>query len=188
MDFENNEEYEQQLDDSWIHDFEKNDKPYNDFYKDNNFYVMIDFIYVNKENNIEKLNQEIFIMKDKNIISREEIIGIIKRNSIQNGNNYSLLSIIKYNVTLNPEDVYFFLETKEQDYNIRFFTILKHIDTIFFEKTINMFQDLNTLFIIFYEKDKVSLKNAMTNTNNSTKKIYLKKHTRNLKYNKTIRN
>lgn len=188
---EENEEDEQKLDDSWIHDFEKSDEPYHEFYKDNNFYVNINIIYVNKENNIEKINQEIFIMQNKNIISREEIIGLIKRNSMINGNNYSLLSITKFNITINPEDIDFFLETKDIDYSKQFFTILKHIDAIFFEKTINMFQDLNSLFIIFYEKDKDKDKDSLNRcnqTNNCTKKIYLKKIKTNLKHNRTIRN
>ena len=114
-------------------------------------------------------------MKDKNIVSREEIIGLIKSNSLANGNHYSLLSISKYNITLNPEDVYFFLETNDiQYYSNQFFTILKHIDAIIFEKTITMFQDLNTLFMIFYEKNNDKLQ-SHDQTNNFTKKIYLKK-------------
>jgi hypothetical protein len=175
------------LDDSWIRDFEQSDEPYREFYKEDIFYLNINVIYVNKLNNIEKINKEIFIMKDKNIVSREEIIGLIKRNSIANGNHYSLLSISKYNITLNPEDVYFFLETNDIQYSNQFFTILKHIDAIIFEKTITMFQDLNTLFMIFYEKNNDKL-HSHDQTNNFTKKIYLKKYSRNFKHNKTIRN
>jgi hypothetical protein len=117
-------------------------------------------------------------MQNPNIISREEIINIIKHNSISNDNNssYSLLSIIKYNITLNPEDIITFLKTNDFDsYNEKFFIILKHIDTIVFDKTILTLQDLNTLFIIFYEKDnnmKHYHNNTNTTSNNNTKKIY----------------
>lgn len=169
-------EEEDILDESWIHNFEKIDKPYEEYYKDNIYYVTINIIYVNKENNIEKINQEVFLMQKPNLISREEIIGIIKRNSTINdniSNKYSFLSMVKYNFILNPEDVNTFLKSTEIDYyNNSYFTILKHIDNIVFEKTINMFQDLNTLIIIFYEKDN-NIKNN-TNTNNCTKKIYLR--------------
>ena len=76
------------------------------------------------------------------------------------------------------------LKTKIFDYyNEDFFTTLKNIDTIYFEKTINMFQDLNTLFIIFYEKD--SDKSLIGSNNNNTKKIYLR--CSNPKNKKTIR-
>jgi len=101
-----------------------------------------------------------------------------------NDNNYSLLSIIKYNIILNPQDITTFLKTSKIDYyNDYFFTTLKHIDTIYFEKTINMFQDLNTLFIIFYEKDKNN--ESANSIKNNTKKIYLRNST--TKNKKTLR-
>ena len=172
------------LDDSWINDFEKNDNPYNEFYKDDIFTVNINILYINKYNDIEKVSEEVFLMKTQNIISREEIVGIIKKNSLMNGNNYSLLSIIKYNIVLNPEDITTFLKSSKIDYyNDYFFTTLKHIDTIYFEKSINMFQDLNTLFIIFYEKDKTN--ESVSSMKNNTKKIYLRRI--NSKNKKTIR-
>jgi len=172
------------LDDSWINDFEKNDNPYNEFYKDNIFTANINILYINKDNDLEKVSEEVLMMRTQNIISREEIIGIIKKNSNVNDNKYSLLSIIKYNIVLNPEDITTFLKTSKIDYyNDYFFTTLKHIDTIYFEKTINMFQDLNTLFIIFYEKDKAN--ESASSIKNNTKKIYLRQI--NSKNKKTIR-
>jgi len=173
---------EENLDDSWINDFETNDKPYNDLYKDNNFSININIFYINKDNNIEKVTEESFLLQKPNIISREEIIGVIKKKCLMNGNNYSLLSLIKYNITLNPEDVPLFLRTNSFDYyNDLFFTSLKNIDTIVFDKTIVTFQDLNTLFLLFYEKEK-----NMTSNMNNTRKIYLRTH-HNTKHKKTIR-
>jgi len=184
MSFDKDEEDFEQLDDLWINEFENNDKPYNDLYKDNIFSININIFYINKNNNIEKVTEESFLLHKPNIISREEIIGIIKKKSIMNGNNYSLLSIIKYNITLNPEDVPLFLRTNNFDYyNDVFFTSLKHIDAIVFDKTIIAFQDVNTLFIIFYEKDK---NNVIKKNANNTRKIYLRTH-HNTKHKKTIR-
>jgi hypothetical protein len=177
---------EEKLDDTWIQDFDNVDKPYHDFYKENIYYVNINIFYVNKENEIDKITNELFFMKNHNVISREEIIDIIKRNSFHNKNIYSLLSILKYNITINPEDVSNFLNTNNNEiiehYNNQFLTILQHIDTIVFEKTISMFQELNTLFIIFYEKDN---NNNGKIANNCTKKIYFTKN--NAKHNKTVR-
>ena len=179
MIFENEEE---KLDDSWIHNFENNDKPYNDFYKDDIYSVNINIFYVNKDDNIEKVTEEIYFMRKPNTISREEIVGLIKKNSINNGNNYSLLSILKYNITLNPEEINTFLKMKNLDYyNDCFLTTLKNIDTIVFDKTIITFQDVNTLFLIFYEKEKDNHRNNI----NTTKKIYLRRLKPNNK--KTIR-
>jgi len=172
--------YEEKLDDSWIKDFETCDKPYNDFYKDDIFSININIIYIDKDHNIVKVNEEIFFMKNPNTISREELLGIIKKNAIINNNKYSLFSILRYNITLNPEDISIFLKTNNFEYYNKFFlTSLKHIDTIVFDKSIITFQDLNSLFIIFCEK------NNLDNIANNTKKIYL--HTLKTKNNKTIR-
>jgi hypothetical protein len=70
---------------------------------------------------------------------------------------------------LEDDDIKNFLSNTHEERN--FLNIVKNIDAISFEKTINMFQDLNDLILIFYEKSK-ELK--VVNTNNSTKKIYLR--------------
>ena len=160
-----------ELNDDWIDNFEEKDKLYKDFYKDNLCYVNIDFIYINKNNEIEKIKQEPFLMSEQNSITRDELIGLLKRNSIDNDKRYSLLSILKYNITLDSDDIKNFLTASDlSHYNELFLTINKHIDTIFFEKTINMFQDLNNLYFIFYEKNNDVKKRDL---NNVTKRIYL---------------
>ena len=145
-----------ELNDDWISDFEKTDKLYQEFYRDDLYYINLKFIYVNRSNEIEKIKQESFLMSIPNFILREEILQILKKSSQDNERNYSLLSILRYN------------------------NILKNIDTISFEKTINMFHDLNDLVFIFYEKSHELKKK---NPNICTKKIYIHSNT----YKKTIK-
>ena len=73
-----------ELNDEWINNFEKTDKLYQDFYKDDLYYVNLRFVYVNRENEIEKINQESFLMSTPNYISREEIIQILKGSALDN--------------------------------------------------------------------------------------------------------
>jgi hypothetical protein len=127
---------------------------------------------VNRANEIEKIKQESFLMSIPNFISREEILQILKNSSQDNERNYSLLSILRYNVTLEVDDIKNFLIYPNEDK--KFLTIIKNIDTISFEKTINMFHDLNDLILIFYEKSHELKK---INPNNSTKKIYIRSNT-----------
>jgi hypothetical protein len=47
-----------ELNDDWIINFEETDKLYKDFYKDNLDYINIDFIYINDDNEIEKIKQD----------------------------------------------------------------------------------------------------------------------------------
>ncbi len=166
------------LDDSWIVNFNNMDKLYKDFYKDNLYYINIRSIYINRDNEIEKIKQESVLLKKNNEFSRDELLGILKRNSILHSKKYTLLSILKYNITLDPGDIQSYLKSNIDD---NYLTIVKNIDTILFEKSISMLDDLNDLIFIFYEKDKIDVKN------NCTKKIYLQKHKIISNHKKTIR-
>jgi hypothetical protein len=160
------------LNDDWINNFEKTDKLYQDFYKDDLYYTNLQIVYVNRCSEIEKIKQESFLMTTPNFISREQILEILKKNSNDNGRRYTLLTILKYNITLDADDVIGFLKNNDDN---TFLTVVKNIDSIKFERTINMLQDLNDLVFIFYEKSS-ELKN--TNPNNVTKKMYLRPNTK----------
>jgi hypothetical protein len=159
------------LNDDWINNFEKTDKLYQDFYKDDLYYINLKIFYINRNNEIGKIKLESFLMTNPNYISREEILQILKRSSNDNDKRYSLLSILKYNVTLDADDVKLFLTS---DKDINFLTVVKNIDAVPFEKTISMLQDLNEIIFLFYEKSSELKK---VNPNNSTKKIYLRSNT-----------
>ena len=51
-----------------------------------------------------------------------------------------------------------------------FYLLINTLILFFFEKTINMFQDLNNLYFIFYEKNNDMKKRDL---NSVTKRIYL---------------
>ena len=162
------------LDNEWIKDFEKTFKLYEDFYKDDVYFTNIHCIYINKHNNIEKISEDRFLFNTPNLISREEILRILKQNTCYNNKQYSILSILKFVVNLEPEEIKDFLKNdiNNENENSNFLQIIKNIDSIHFEKSINMFHDLNDLFFIFYEK-------TVSNNNNSTRKIYLKNSVKN---------
>ena len=156
------------LDDEWIKNFENNDKLYQDFYKDDLYYINLRIIYINRDNNIEKIRNQPLLLTNKNKILREEIIGILKNNSIDNNTSYGLLSILKYNIVLEPDEIKNYLINNDTN---SYLSVVKNIDTITFDKSISMFHDLNDLIFVFYEKSKELMKK---NLNNTTKKIYLR--------------
>lgn len=165
------------LDDNWIKEFQQKDNLYKDFYKNDVYFTGVRYIYINKMNEIEKIKYENFLMTTPNYILRDEIIRILKVNSIIDNIRYKLLSILKYNVELEPSDIHMFLKNK---INPDFLKISKNIDYIKFEPTINTFQDLNELIIIFHENQVIK-----SNENHSiTKKIYLRS---NMNHKKTTR-
>jgi hypothetical protein len=83
------------------------------------------------------------------------------------------LSILKYNIDIDPSEIQHFLKNS-QDKNI-FLKSLTNIDAIPLEKSISMFQDLNEIIIIFYEKPtpNPNKSGATPSASNSTKRIYL---------------
>ena len=90
---------------------------------------------------------------------------------IHNKRKYKLLSLLLYNIDINPQDLVTYLQKEE---NFNFLKSFKNIETIYLKETISLFSDLTSLFVIFYEYKK-KLKN------NSTKKIYISNTTKHRK-------
>ena len=62
------------LDTKWIDNFEKIDSSYNMFYLDDVIYIKVTCIYINKKNEINKIQQENRLLNIPNCLSREEFI------------------------------------------------------------------------------------------------------------------
>ena len=155
------------LDTNWIEDFETTDQNYIPFYNEDVNEIKVTSLYVDKENNIETIKEEMLLLKQENMVTKEELIHMIKKNSFKDKKRYTILSLLKYNVDLETTHVKHYLKSVlPRD----FLQVVKNIDNIPLKKTISMFQDLNTLFILFYEKT------TPTNESNhqTTKKIYIR--------------
>jgi hypothetical protein len=163
------------LNDDWIIDFEKKDGFFKEFYKDNIYYTNLHTVYINRNNEIIKIKEEPLLLSTPNTITRAEIIGILKKKSYDENKYYKLISILKYNITLDPENVLKYINCNDNEMNkYNYLEDIQHIDEIHFEKCITMFQDLTDIYCIFFEKSTELIKKT-SNNNNSTKKIYLKK-------------
>ena len=100
------------LDDSWCNELEITEKDYSNYYKENVNYIKLNFIYINNENCIEVIKKENISLGKDNLLSKENIVAIIKRNNIINNKRYSLLSILKYNIDIDPMYLKYFLKNK----------------------------------------------------------------------------
>tara|TARA_B110000495_G_C22504117_1_gene309026 strand:+ start:26 stop:550 length:525 start_codon:yes stop_codon:yes gene_type:complete len=168
---------QEKLNDDFMIEFEKSDKLYQDFYKDDVYFVGVKLIYVNRSNEIEKVVTDTFLLSNPNYIIKDEILQMLKKNSTENNHSYSLLSALKYNIALEPTDISGFLKRDDDDVD-DYLVSVKNIDAIKFEKTINMFHDLNELILIFYEKSTNIKKKSVNST---------KRHRLHTKAKKTIR-
>jgi hypothetical protein len=161
------------LDTSWLHEFEKIDKEYNTYYTEDLLFVRVNYVYVNTCQEITNLGEDKYIFKIPNVLTKEDLIGLIKRNNIVNNKKYSLLSILKYNINIEPYNLKTFFRSKNKHIGQTYLQSVKHIDNIVFDKTISMFQDLNNIMIIFIEKDTSTDRNKSNNLYNVTKRIYI---------------
>ena len=163
------------LDSTWIQEFENLDKDYKNYYTEELSFLRIHSIYVNRLNDIEKVREEKFLLKQPGIIHRDDVLSIIKHNSFSNETKYSLLSILKFNINIEPEFLKTFLKSKDKNIGSSFLQSVKNIDSIRFEKSITMFHDINDLIIVFHQRVN---KNNSSDSNNRTKKVFIKSNTK----------
>ena len=101
-----NNEY---LNDDWIKEFKKMDRDYQDYYLDNIIILKISYVYIDKNNDIIKLKNDKIVLNEYNVLSKEELIKILKRNTLNDNIKYTLLSILKYNIDLEPSEIKHFI-------------------------------------------------------------------------------
>ena len=155
-----------ELDNKWIEEYEEDEKPYKDFYREKTKTIEIYYFYLNKDNELEKIKQQQYLLSQHNNLTREELMREIKSNIVDNKIKYSLLSILKHNIDLDPENLKSYLLTDDLSESNNFLTTISDISDIYFEDTISFLKQLNSLFIIFYESKEKRRKNM-------TKKIYI---------------
>jgi len=158
------------LDTSWIDEFNLLDNEYKNYYKEDLTFIKLHGIYLNSEYEIEKLTEEKILLKTPNLLSKLELISIIKKYSFSNNVKYSLMSILKYNIDLEPYELKKFLK---QNNTSNYLFINKNIDDIKFEKSISLFHDINDIILIFY-KNISPICEKECYKQNVTKKIFIK--------------
>lgn len=171
----NNDDTIEDLDLSWINEFEKIDNEYKIYYTEELSFIRIHSIYVNNNDEIEKVREEKVLLKNPGILQKEELLSIIKHNSFSNQVKYSLLSILKFNINLEPIHLKTFLRNKNPAIGSPFLQSVKNLDTIKFEKSITMFHDINEILIIFHQKINKPIRTGteVKDTNNRTKKVFI---------------
>jgi hypothetical protein len=143
---------------SWIEDFDNLDNIYKNYYNENMDFINIKYIYLNLQKEITFVKKEKIFFKTSSVLSKEELLGILKNHSFLNDKKYSLFSILNFNINIQPMNLKYFLKNSNTNSVCPFLHSIKNIDSIFFEKSISLFHDINNLIIIFYEKDRVKNK------------------------------
>ena len=135
--------------------------------------IKLTYIYINNLNEVDKVSQEIYNMETPNFISKEEIIKLLKNKiNTKETKKYTISSLLQYNVDIETGEYaenYLNEEYIVDKLNfLPFLNIIKEIRNVYWKPSLQVFKELNELFIIYYEN--IEIKN-----NNITKRIYMKK-------------
>jgi len=166
---------EDEFDDDWIKNFENSENKYNIFYKNKQKNISFFYLYVNENNILEHIKKEVVLLDNDSEVKRNKLIGIIKNNEIEKMKKYRLKSILKYNITLEPENINKFL--KNQEDNVNYLNSIKYLHDLKIENSIKLLEDINSVYLIYKENNK-----KIKNTNNSTKKIVIKNNCKKTRY------
>ena len=151
---------DEEIDDDWLNTYKMQDNDYNDFYKKNTENIEMFFFYVNGDNELETINKINYILDNNSKITKDNIIKVIKENQYKNNKKYKVKHIVKYNITLEPDEIIHMLNVDNKEgYN--FISNVSYNNDIHFSDTICILQDLNSLYIIFTEINK---QKSLTNT------------------------
>ena len=165
-----------ELDNNWINDYELKEINYNDFYKDDIKYIKIYYLLINRKLTLENIYEENFFLESKNKLKKHELISIVnkyKEVNIKSNKKIKLLSLLKYNIDIDSDEVVNYLKNDTED--TVFLDSLKNLNDIDFKQSISMFEDLNSLFCVFIESNE---------TSNQTKRIVLHSKNKKTKKNK----
>ena len=111
-------------------------------YKAQNTHIEIFFLYIGN-NKIESVHKQRYSLDETALLKRNNVANIIRTHQYLNNTKYKLISLLRYNITLDKEDIEY-----EKDYSI-YLREEKHIDDVHFDDTLNFLQDINALFLVF---------------------------------------
>ena len=154
---DNEEEPDNDLDCSWINNFDNTQGSYLKFYKEIPQKVNVYIFYVNKENIIEYQKKFKIKLNKDGILKKENLSIIIQKTKKP---FYILKNILKYNFTTNPEDINKFIASNEK---VTLVNYVNNIQDIKYNETVKIAQSLNALYLVYKHKEK---------TQNNTKKVY----------------
>jgi len=157
---------------NWISKIEQLDSDLDCYYKEDVNTISIHFLYLNADNEIQKLTKQTHILKIPNLLTKDEFMGLITSNA----NSHQFFMSLRYNMSLEPMYLENFIRHKDIVSMYEFLSPIDTIDDVFFSPTISIFQDLNDIYIIYMPKSQGSRQNRAT-----TKKHRLVRHKKTIK-------
>ena len=156
------------LDTTWL----KEEQIYTNYYLEDIEIIKVTNIYINKLGEIDKINEHHKVLKTPNILSSIELNELLDK-------SHKPISILKYNISLDSKDINKVLRNSNSIDQLQNYLViiddLTNISnlTISFEKTINIFQSLNNIIIIYVpKKSKMTRRHKIRLLNKTIKKQF----------------
>lgn len=149
---------------SIIEDFKKKEKKYDKFYRKDVTCINVCFVYINLQNEIVHVKKEKKHIQD-NLFSQYDFLKMLKNNKQLFENSFYFDKCIQYNFSLEPDNIQNYFNHSEK---FDFLHVYNYSQDIFFEKTIQFFDHLNSIYFLFKEEKKSTGKNSK----NKTRKVY----------------
>jgi len=158
-------------DEDWLVKYVKEEELFDKFYKEKIKNIKLYFFYIDKHREIIKVLKNNLDISN-NILQKEELTNIVNKNRKILNKKFILTQILKYNFNIKNNDINKFLINND---NFTFLKKINEIDKIYWEDTISLFQSLNSLYFIFFEKRKYNTKKIQLRRKKvKTKKIFNK--------------
>ena len=165
----------EKLDTEWIKEYNDIDELYSDFYKEELKVVSVYFLYINRNSDLFHIKKDIIDLSN-NILEKNIIISTLKKNMVFNKHKYRPISILKYNLTISPQDVEYYTKNTNK---YTFLESEKKIKDIKFNNSISLFNDINGIYFVLHEQ--------WDSCTHKTKKVYLKRKLKKKKTRKDIK-
>lgn len=197
------------FDDTWLTEYLDNQKDQEDQEDQedidvsaNNNYIKCYFLYIHKDpGTLNTINSNIIkTIKNKyieytNCIKKQTIINLIKEYSVNEGIEYRISNILKYENEFTNKDLENLITDVDYDSSFNFLTIYKSLqDIIINDNTLEIFLPLNSLYFIFIDSTKKeknfvipSLKIPYTNKKEDRKTKFYRRSQQHNKTKKNIR-
>ncbi len=151
------------LDTTIIDEFEKDDELYNDFYKDKIEQINLYILYVDNNNDLFHIKKDTATLNNGKL-EKDDLKNLIRQYIKYQNKKYRLISLLKWNITIEPEEISDYLRNEKK---FDFIKSIRNINSVEFQDSINLFHNLNSLYLVFHERWKL--------LENKTKKVYLNK-------------
>ena len=152
----------------WVEEYEKSEQEYADFYEELITTIKVNFVYVDKNNTIQKIKTENINVNEDQIIKKETLLYLLKNNMENDNIKYKLLSILVYNLDVPSNELRKYLEEpSESEEHQKYLYSLKILEDIRIRDTITLFHDINGIYFVFYEKKRKTRSQTQYNKKNT---------------------